>query len=63
MKRILEGLTILAKYEPDGQACAEHDELFACGVGPEAMSEEDRAALKRLGWRWDGDLPSWIIFT
>ncbi len=60
-KQILEGLRILTKYDPDGDVCAEHDEVYACNVGPEEMAEQDIAELRRFGWRWDGS--SWIHFA
>jgi hypothetical protein len=64
---IVAGLTILAKYDPKGMDshgfAAEHDEIFACSVAPDAISEEDRANLAKLGWRWDEDVDSWAKFV
>lgn len=64
---VIEGLTILAKYDPKGldsrNIAAEHDVLYGPGKGPEVMSEGDRKRLEELGWRWDDKADSWARFV
>lgn len=63
MKRIYDGLTILLKYDPEGDCAAEHDVLYAGGGDPKEMSPEDLAKLDELGWHWDEDLDSWAHYV
>jgi hypothetical protein len=63
MRKIFEGLKILLKYDPDGDADAQHDELFASDVPPDKMEPDDVKQLTDLGWRWDTRLTSWRKFT
>lgn len=66
LDRLIEGLTILRKYQTEDERidfCAEHDVLY---VGPEmhgVVSEEDFAALEKLGFHWDEDLDTFVVFT
>ena len=64
MKRILEGLNILAKYSDSGDFAAEHDQIWA---GPDdasemEISEEDLKTLDDLGWFIDDEFDSWSHF-
>lgn len=64
--RVVAGLTILARYEPNGMEAdlaAEHDEIFASGVEPDKISQEDRDRLRELGWRWDKNVDSWVMYA
>ena len=58
IKKIAEGLTILAKYE-DAMMDAQHDTIYA---GAEGASEEDVKLLSELGWSREDD-SSWMCFT
>lgn len=61
-----EAFAIFAKYEPDAtySTQAEHDVIYAGGVPPDSMSQDDVARLEVLRWSWDGDdLQTWYYFT
>lgn len=64
MNNVLAGMQIIARYDEDFEICAEHDTIYA-GAGiktlPMAMTEEDRNAMEKFGWEWDGE--SWRAFT
>ena len=57
--KLIEGLNILAKYEPKGNVEPGLDTIY--GPGPEEPSPEDKAKLDKLGWFWEED--SWVHFT
>lgn len=60
IKRIIEGLQILAKYKPDDYCAAEHDVLY----GPDAeVTEEERKKLDELEWFYDDEVGCWCCFT
>jgi hypothetical protein len=68
MKKILEGLQVIAKYLPEGdngEFSADHDILFAglscIGAGPEftEMSPVDYVRLISLGWLIDKKVECW----
>lgn len=57
IQRIIEGLQILAKYDPDTDITANEEELWVgAGVKPK---DEDRKRLNYLGWHEDDDVESW----
>jgi hypothetical protein len=61
---IIEGLQILQKYdEPTGHlGGAEHDIIW----GPQTqgdVSDEDKARLESLGWRYDESVEGWSHFA
>jgi hypothetical protein len=58
IKRIVEGLTIIAKYD-DAMIDAQHDEIHA---GSDSLTEDDAARLEQLEWVPEGDF-SWMCFT
>jgi len=63
MKRLLEGLQILAKYWPDGDVSAEHDVIYVGGP-KEEMSAEDVALLEAIrGWFYEDQYDCWGKFT
>lgn len=66
-KHVIEGLKLLAKYDPrgeDGDVCAEHDIVCACpDVTEDMVSAEDAATLHALGWHWSEEFDSWARFT
>ena len=57
---IIEGLEILAKYEPEGKesqiAGAGHDIIW---VSDKKVSEDDERQLGLLGWHWNRDGDCW----
>lgn len=61
MKRVLEGLTILAKYveDRDDFFAAEHDEIFVSGPPPGKLTPTERAKLQELGFDYDRSNDSW----
>ena len=51
MKQLIEALTIFLKYgNPRNPTHCEHDVLTICGIDPAKVSDEDKAALDRLGF-------------
>jgi hypothetical protein len=52
-----EAFTIFAKYNQGKHACvsAAHDELWAGPKDCAAVSDEDKARLKELGWDYTDD--------
>lgn len=50
---LIEGLKIVARYEPfgNGYICAEHDEIFTGTDEP--MDENDRRRMEQLGFHPD----------
>jgi len=63
MKRIKEGLEIIAKYEPDADFAAEHDQIF---VGEEDaaenMDKKDKEKMDELGWFIEKEYGCWSHF-
>lgn len=66
MKKLIEALTILAKYQdPDLEwpTHCEHDVLSVVGIEKGAVSAEDAARLDALGFLWsDENDGCWISF-
>lgn len=58
--RILDGMNLIAKYEPDADMHAEHDQIWFGEYRPEEMTEAEREKMKRLGWFVDAE--SWSHF-
>ena len=61
---LIEGLQIVAKYEPfgNGYICAEHDEIYTGTDVP--MSKEDIKHMKKLGFdRDDSNENGWHAFV
>ena len=62
LRWLLEGLAIIAKYEPNADVAAEHDILYVGSIATrEQMTEGERTRMEELGWREDTD--SWAHFT
>lgn len=54
MNRLIEALTIFAKYKDLGRPThCEHDVLYIVGVTMEEVLEEDWGRLEELGFDWD----------
>mgnify|MGYP000057589426 CR=1 FL=1 len=56
---------LINRYDKGGEVNVGHDAIYAGGAKahPEKMEPLDRAALKRLGWRWDDDTETWVKFV
>jgi len=61
MNRLLEGLKIIEKYEPDFDTCAEHDIIYAGNYSPEKLTLDEKLKMEELGWFESED--SWAYFT
>lgn len=63
MQRLSDALKVLLKYAPDGDVCAEHDEIYLTGPSPSDISGDDAKELERVRCRWDASTDSWVMFT
>ena len=63
MRNIRDGITILLKYDHNGDISAEHDEIVCGGGAPADMTEGDRKELKELGWHWDEENGWWVHYV
>ncbi len=63
MKKLIEALTIFAKYKDVERPtyCA-HDTLTIMAVTEEEVSEEDKKRLQELGFFWDKFEDCWISY-
>lgn len=59
-QNIRDGLNIILTREPETEIDATHDTIF-CGSEDGPYTDEDRKALKRLGWFTSEE--SWAIHT
>lgn len=51
MENLIKALQIFLKYgNPPYPTHCEHDVMMICGIEPNAVSEEDKATLKELGF-------------
>lgn len=56
MKNLLEAITILSKYcDDEFPTCCEHDVLYFPTVDYDAVSDTDKARLKKLGFTQNTD--------
>jgi len=64
MKKLIEALTIFAKYQDlEWPTHCEHDVLHVVGITKDEVSEEDQKRLDALGFIWSAeDDGSWISF-
>ena len=66
MDELIEALTILGKYMSAQKrkypTHCEHDVLMVCHVPHQAVSDEDEARLKVLGFDWDEQYDCWSSF-
>lgn len=63
MNNILAGMQILAKYNPDFEVAAQHDQIWI-GPGLIQVSSEDKKILEDLNWFVDSEIDeSWTHFT
>jgi hypothetical protein len=63
MEELVAALQILNRYDSSGDYDFQHDEGFFAGPPPDDMTADDRSALKRYGFRWDGGIESWCKFS
>ena len=64
MRDLIDGFTILMKYDPDGEVCADHDVVCAAPtVRADTPTPEDRAKLEELRWRFSKEYDSWSRFV
>lgn len=51
MSDLIKALQIFLKYgDPYSPTHCRHDELWICGIDPDAVTAEDKAELDRLGF-------------
>lgn len=57
-KRILAGMLLIRKYEPNADIAAEHDVIYFGGYETrEKMTEEEKQLME--AWRWREEFDSW----
>ncbi len=61
IEKLIEGLQIIAKYQPEGEVSVGHDVFYAGDYNPDEMTDEDKATLEALGWGEEYD--SWYHFV
>ena len=59
--RILSGMNLIAKYEPDADIHAEHDIICFGRYQPDLMTKEERGQMER--WGWFEDEESWSHYV
>ena len=61
-KRILDGIILIAKYDPQADFSAEHDVIyFGTYETYEEMTPEERAKME--AWGWHESYESWAHFV
>ena len=53
LRKVIDGLTLIEKYEPTAWIAVEHDQIWAGTYSDARMPAEDRTKMKRLGWKED----------
>lgn len=61
MKKLVEALQILMKYEPNSIGGADHDIIYLSYVDIDEISEEDNKKLEELGCHDEGG--KWAMFV
>jgi hypothetical protein len=62
MKKLIEALQILMKYDPDGSVGgADHDIIYLAYVDTEVMSDADNKRMEELGCHLDDN--KWCMFV
>jgi hypothetical protein len=59
--RILAGMALIRKYEPQAEASAEHDVLYFGVYNPEVMTNDEARLMK--SWGWIDEYDSWAHYT
>ena len=61
-KRILDGMLLIAKYDPQADFSAEHDVIyFGSYETSQEMTPEERADMR--AWGWHEEYESWAHYT
>jgi len=63
MKKVLQGLQILYRYNEDADMAAMHDTILCKGPKPEDMTEDDEKMMVELGWKYDSVDDHWEKFV
>lgn len=63
MQKVRDGLSILLKYNPDGDTAADHDIIYAASIPMKNIAADDLKQLDDLGWFWDQQYECWAHFT
>ena len=64
LERLMEGLKIIQKYEPDTEVAAEHDVLYCGGeTAKNTITTEDAVRLEELGWHWSDSYDCYAKFV
>lgn len=61
MNSILQGLLIIAKYDPKSYFAAEHDQIW-CGDSSLPLTPEDKEMMAKLHWRIDKEAGGWTHY-
>jgi hypothetical protein len=63
MLRLYNGLSILLKYDPNGECSIDrNDECIYCGPNHNNLSLEDLKTLEELNWFWEETYECWGKF-
>ena len=63
-QKVMEGISIIMRYEPNSEFAASHDEIWFGGPTAYAkMSQDEHKRLRELGWMWVASYDSWRHFT
>lgn len=62
---VIEGLQILAKYQPDDASIggASHDIIWGGDLPAEDANNDDTRRLDELGWHWSSECDCWSRFV
>lgn len=64
MEKLIKGLQLIAKYEPDADWDAQHDIIYVgSGDIPAKMTDEEVKEMKALGWHIDSEDGGWAKFS
>jgi len=63
-QKIVAGMQLIMKYEPDTDIAAEHDIIyFGSQESYKKMSDEEKVQMVNLGWHLDTETDSWARFV
>lgn len=63
MKKLIEALTIFAKYKDlEWPTHCEHDVFYVVGISEKEISKEDRKKLDELDFLWSDSDDCWISY-
>ena len=61
LRRLIEGLQLIERHDPNAEIDAHHDELLAGTLS--TMNAGQVAQMEALGWRAKEQYDCWAIFT